>query len=307
MGRAALRRATRGPSIRPTFITTDTVPMRIATFATTLLFLTTSALAEPAKRIITLSPHAAELVFAIGAGDRLVGVISHSDYPQQASEIEVIGNHTSINIERILALDPDLVITWPTGNRSVDLHQLEAMGLTLLPSSPSSDFRQLADTLMKLGEATGLEQQAKAVADDYLAGLERLEQEYGGLEPVPVFYQLWNAPLMSVGQDDWIQAQIEFCGGENLFADSPMPYPQVNLEQVILRQPQVIVYPDSQAGVPEQWQQWIETPAVRFDRLVPIQADLNHRFSPRLIQGLEQLCKAIDLGRQSPLSNRPED
>ena len=153
-------------------------------------------LEQPAQRIISLAPHITELLFSIGAGDRIVGTVDYSDYPDAAQKIPRVGGNNALDLERIVSLSPDLVIAWGTGNKPVDLEKLRRFNLPVFISEPRR-LMDIPDSLIRLSELTGTEEQAKAVSERFnnrLAGLRR----YSGREPVNVFYQIWDRPLMSV-------------------------------------------------------------------------------------------------------------
>lgn len=253
-------------------------------------------LEAPARRIVTLSPHATELVFAAGAGEHLVGVAAFSDYPAQAASIPRIGDAAHLNRERLLVLHPDLVVAWPSGNRSQDLAWLERQGMALYRSEPAT-LEDIADNLLDLGRLAASETAAVAAAD-YSARLARLRQRYGGGIPKPVFYQVWPTPLITLGARHLVSRVLELCGGRPLFPSLLEVAPVLSREAVILANPYAIV---AAATAPDQdpfaiWRSWPSLDAVRHGRLIAIPAALLQRPTPRILEGAQQLCQALQGG-----------
>ena len=254
------------------------------------LFSSGQARADEARRIISLAPHITEMLFAIGAGDRVIAVDSASDYPEAANSLPRVANYRSLNMEQILALQPDLIVAW--GNAQQQMVQpLEQLGVAVFYSAPNT-FAALGDELQQLGELTGHQQQAAAVVDDYQRQLRELEQDYRDASPVTVFYQIARTPLMSANGSTWVGQAVKLCGGVNIMADSPAPYPQLNAEQVLAQDPQLILA-DTYSEL-QHWRQWPALQAVAQGHLLIIDADLLHRFTPRTPGGIRQLCRQLD-------------
>ena len=254
----------------------------------------------PAKRIIALAPHIVESLFAIGAGKLIVGTVAYSDFPEQALEIPRIGGYHGIQIEKILEMRPDLVIVWRNGNKVADIEQLKRLGLTLAYSEPNN-IEGVADELRYLGKLTGHEKKAEQLAEQYTENLEAIRQMYKGKSPISVFYQLWSEPLMSVNKNTWIHQLLETCGAKNVFSDNSTSYPQLSIENVIVAKPQLIIMPQENSEKPQpkiNWRQWEMIPAVKNNLFMEVDADLIHRFSRRMLLGLEDMCQKIDLSRQ---------
>jgi len=255
--------------------------------------------AESTQRIIALSPHSVEMLFAIGAGDRIVATLEYSDYPEQALSIPRIGNFTGIQIEKVVALQPDIIIAWKTGNKSTDIDKLQSLGLKVFFTQPK-DIPAISDELIRLGELTGLQENARIAADKVAARYQQIKQRYSNKQKVSVFYQLWHNPLRTVGPDNWNQSLIDDCNGSVLFENAETPYPVVSLENVLLKNPQVIIIPHHSGDIgakTEIWDRWNKIHAVKNKHIFTIDGDLLHRFGPRAIDGLEQLCQAIDSAR----------
>ncbi|ASJ95717.1 cobalamin-binding protein [Shewanella marisflavi] len=253
--------------------------------------------AAPAKRIIALSPHGVEMLFSIGAGDSVVATTDHADFPDAAKAIPRIGGYYGIQIEKVIELDPDLIVIWGGGNKREDIERLTQLGYPIYNSDPKT-LEAVADDLLALGKLTGKEREAERVAEQYLIGLKALSKENRAKAAVRVFYQLWSVPLMTVAKGSWIEQIIEVCHGENVFRDAANEYPQVSLEAVLLKQPQVILQSQDEGNVRGiDWSAWQEIPAVKQRHIYQLDADLLHRAAPRAILGVESLCQALDRAR----------
>lgn len=261
-----------------------------------LLLLAAPVLATP-QRLITLTPHLTELVYAIGAGDRLVATDDWSDYPPEVKRLPKVANFRSINSEALLAQRPELILAWRSVQSSM-LSPVTALGVPVFYSDPTR-FESLADEMRALGKQLGVETQANQAADAFLARLASLRQRYGhhAGPKVRVFYQLWYPPLTSASGVAWAAQAIELCGGENIMANSSAPYPQVGMEEVLARNPQLILAGTHHSEELDHWRKWPNLDAVKQHHLVLINPDELHRFTPRALNAVEAICKAIDAVR----------
>ncbi len=255
----------------------------------------TIVLEKPAQRIISLAPHATELVYIAGGGKQIVAAVDFSDYPPQAKQLPRVGSYEKLDIEAILALQPDLVIAWQSGNPKEEFNHLMQLGLNVFITEASA-FEDIADNIRKLGQLLDTQQVANHQADMYLQQLEQLRQDYKGRASVRVFYQVWNDPLFTVNGKHLINRVIELCGGVNVFSDLDVLAPRISVEAVIERDPDVIV-----AGLNEDrhdwlsgWQKWHGMKAVKNGHVYGVNADLIVRQTPRILQGARQVCEAID-------------
>ncbi|QUM77649.1 cobalamin-binding protein [Moritella sp. 24] len=260
-----------------------------ALMAASLITLSSSVKAQYPQRIISLSPHTTELIFAAGAGDRLIGVSAYSDYPEQAKSLPIVASSQQVNIETILALEPDLIIYWQQGNSAADINQLKKFSIPVFPSK-TGGLADVATQIQKLGEVLGTQSIAEPVSDKYRKALAQLREEYKQNPKQDLFYQVWSTPLMTVASDPWLQEQFELCGFNNVFSDSPVPYPVINVEQVLVKQPAVIVAGTVNNKDLQQWQRWQSIPAVKSGNIFRIDPDVSHRFSPRVLTGIKTLC-----------------
>ena len=267
------------------------IPLRALCLLLCLLGWPLSGAADPPQRIISLTPHLTELLFDIGAGDRIVATDDASDFPPEVAPLPRVANYRSINLEALLAQKPDLVVAWRSAQSRM-LAPVEKLGIPVFYSEPT-DFASLADEMRSLGRLLGTRQKADQQADAYLARLDALKQRYGKPKPVSVFYQLWYPPLTSVNDSTWPGRAIKLCGGRNIMADANTPYPQVGLEQVIKADPDLILAGSQDPEVLAHWRQWPMLDAVKQRRLALINADELHRFTPRALNAVEQICEAI--------------
>jgi iron complex transport system substrate-binding protein len=255
---------------------------------------------QPVKRIVSLMPHATELLFEVGAGDHVVGAVQYSDYPEAAKKIPRVGGYSALNIEAIVALEPDLLIAWPEGNRNRELERLRALGLPILVSDPR-EFKDIANALTVYGKITGKESQAAIALGKFNKKLAYLLNTYSKQEKISVFYQVWNAPLMTQNGNTFISRAIELCGGNNIFSALPMTNPQVSIESILVQDPQVIVASGMGQARPEwldDWRQYKTLQAVKKNNLFHILPELFQRPTSRFLIGTEQLCQAMEKARR---------
>lgn len=249
---------------------------------------------RPAMRIVTLAPHAAELVFAAGAGARLVGTVRRSDHPPEAQAVAVIGDVHALDLERIVALRPDLVVTWPY-TTPAQVATLRRRGIAVFTTDPPT-IDGIASDIERLGVLAGSRDAARAAAQAFRARFARIARTRSSEPPVRVFYQVWDSPLFTIGGGHLISQGIRACGGQNVFESIRVPAPQVSVEAVVAARPEVIVAGADGAVRPaflDDWRRWRDVPAVRTGRLYVVDADRLHRPGPRFVEGLEALCDAI--------------
>ncbi|MEQ9012039.1 cobalamin-binding protein [Algiphilus sp.] len=255
----------------------------------------TVQLAEPAERIVSLAPHLTENLFAIGAGAQVVGAVSFSDYPQAAQKVPRVGGYSRIDLERVLALAPDLVVAWRSGNDAEQLARLRQLGIPVY-TSESRSFEAIAETLLHLGALSGQDQHAATVVAELREGVAELRRRYRDATPVRVFYQVWEEPLMTVSDAHLIAQAIALCGGQNIFAHLDTLIPRIDRESVLAADPEVIVaggMGEDRRDWLEAWKQWPELRAVREGQLVFIPPSLIQRHTPRVLEGTRMLCDAL--------------
>lgn len=250
------------------------------------------ALSAPAHRIVTLAPSLAELVFAAGAGEKLVGVSAWSDFPAAAKTLPQIGNYGKIDMERLLQLRPDLVIAWRSGNAPGDLARLERLGVPLYVSE-AQHLDDIARHIAAIGQLAGSAAQAERAAAAFRGALRELGQRHAAARPVTVFYQLWHQPLMTVNGQHLIGEALRLCGGANPYAALSALTPTVSLESLLAADPAAII-----GGDTADWQRYPQLQAVRHGRLFTVHPDLLQRATPRMLEGVRQMCAALEQARR---------
>ncbi len=275
------------------------------TFALLLALLPALSLAGQSgrvERIVALSPHLTEFLYEIGAGGRLVGVVSHSDYPQQAESIERIGDYHRLDLERIVALAPDLIVSWPEGNPPRQLDRLRGLGIELLPLE-SRRLDDVAENLLQLGRRLqGYSGRAEQLALRYRRRLGELQARYRGRSPLRVFYQVWERPLMTIGRDHLISEAVRLCGGVTLFDDLGGAAPVVDWEAVVAADPQLVIGSGRGEESPDwvaAWMRWPAVSAVAAGAIRWVDPDLVQRPTPRLLDGVEAICRQMDEARRA--------
>lgn len=256
-------------------------------------------LQQPAKRIISLAPHITESLFAVAGGDKIIGAVSYSDYPEEAKLIPRVGGYPSLDIEKIVFLKPDLVIAW-THNNLNQVTKLKSLGLTVFISDPKHPG-DVAKTLRRFGVLTGTTSTANKVADNYINQYIKLKNRFSNREKVKVFYQIWNKPLMTVGGQHLISDIINLCGGVNVFSEIKTLTPKISVESVIASEAEVIIAGGMGEKNPEwltEWKSWNKLPAVEKEQLYFINPDILQRVGPRILQGAEELCELLDNTRK---------
>jgi iron complex transport system substrate-binding protein len=252
-------------------------------------------LRTPAKRIVSLAPHVTELLFAAGAGDSLVGVDSYSNFPPEATHLPVVGSHERLNLEAILALKPQLLVAWQSGNVRTQVEQLGDLGIPVFYSEPRR-LEDIASNLERLGQLAGTSAAANKAAREFRLRLSGLAASYAGQLPVRTFYQIWHQPLMTINGEHLISQVISLCGGQNVFASLESLAPVVDREAVLRADPQIIIASGMAKQQPEwleNWKRWPQLSATRFDQLYFIEPDLIQRHTPRILDGANIMCRQL--------------
>jgi len=257
-------------------------------------------LARPAQRIVSLAPSLTELAYAAGAGARLVGAVEYSDYPPEAKRLPRIGSDAGIDVKRLLALRPDLVVAWPNAGSVKTIERLASLGLAVFRSEP----RELADiprTLERLGALAGTQPEAARAAAEFRARAAGLAKRYQGRARVRVFYEVWDRPLMTVNGAHLISKVMRLCGGENVFAALPLIAPTVDREAVLKADPDVIIAGGEGNVAPPWLDEWRAFPlrAAARGRLYGITPALIEQPTPRILEGAERMCALLDRVRNA--------
>jgi iron complex transport system substrate-binding protein len=253
------------------------------------------SLRERPGRIVALSPHLAEIAYAAGAGEQLVAVVRFSDYPPAATRLPRVGDAARIDLERVLALKPDLVLAWRSGNPPGDLQRLERQGLRVFVTE-ARRLTDIARLVRLVGALAGTQDVAEASASRFEAELAALRAMYGGRAPVRVFYEIWHRPLLTVNGSHAISDVIALCGGINVFSDVPVLTPSVSLEAVVQARPELVLGGSSAMEEGDFAAEWRRARAAAL-RALPVRyvpPDLIQRQSPRLGEGARRICELID-------------
>ena len=248
---------------------------------------------KPAQRIISLAPHVTELLFEAGAGQKIIGVDQYSNYPEAAKRISQIGGYKKLDMERIVSMQPDLIIGWQTGNRKSELAQLKQLGFTVFLTEPRQ-LPDIASLLERLGKLAGSELVAQQAASRYMQRYLSIQQRYQNKKPLRAFYQIWDQPLMTVNGKHLISDVMRLCGLENIFSEVDTLVPRINQESVLEADPQLIIAGGMAKVRPDwarHWQRWNDLSATRLNALFDIHPDIIQRHSPRILQGAEELCR----------------
>jgi iron complex transport system substrate-binding protein len=256
-------------------------------------------LAKPALRVISTAPHITELLFAAGGGERVVGAMNYSDYPEAARRIPLIGSDAQIDMERVLALRPDLLVVWQTGNTERQLAQLKSLGIPIFYSEPKK-LDDIATSLTRLGQLLGTDSTAQAAARDYRQKIGKLTATYAQRSPVKVFYQIWEKPLFTLNGEHIVSDALRVCGGRNIFAGLKVTAPSVSTEAVLQENPEAIVggeQHNGQAGI-NIWKPYRGMLAVQRDNLFMLDSELLVRATPRIADGIAVLCEKLESARR---------
>lgn len=243
-----------------------------------------------AARLVVLAPNLVELLYSIDAGSQIVGTVEFADYPEAAKQLPRLGNFQGIQLEKIIALKPDLVLYWRSGSKPQDIESLTRLGIKSVGFEPQQPA-DIVGLLKHLGELTGQQQKAQTLA-------KQTEQRLGALKvyqqgrTVSVFYEIWHDPLTTVGSNDWPAQALKLCGA----VASPAlttAYPQVSIERLVATPPELLILPSSvnEPRAHFDYQQW---PALSKLPQLTVNADLLHRATLRTIDGIEQLCQGIE-------------
>ncbi len=262
-------------------------------------------LATTPARIVSLAPSLTEILFAIGAGDRVVGVTDFCDYPPEARQRARVG-YRNPSIETLVALRPDLVVA-PSEFVKPDLAaQLDHLKIPLMVLA-SENVEAILSHIHTLGRMVNRGPAADALALTIRQRVAEIKARVEGRAPVRVLYVLNSQPLITVGPGSFIDQLIGLAGGANVASGSAEPYPRLSMEVVFQRDPEVLLFPVGQAeGIPDHeqqaWRRWTGMTAIKLGRLRQIPADLLNRPGPRIVEGLDHLATVLhpDLPAASP-------
>jgi len=248
------------------------------------------ALAGEPLRVVSLAPSMTEIMLELQADDLLVGVLDGGERPDALRDLPSVGRQGQLNMERLLSLRPDLLLLWPGSVPPAQREQLKRLGITTFSAEPH-DLDQLIEQIAAIGERVGRAEQGQQYARALRERLRQLRQQYRRDEPLQVFYQVWDRPLYTLGGRQVVSDALAVCGARNVFADLSQPAPQVSVESVLLRNPQVILAGD-QAQL-TRWLAWSQLRAVAHAGLLVVPDKGLERPSGQMIEATARLCALL--------------
>ncbi|MYM70558.1 ABC transporter substrate-binding protein [Pseudoduganella sp. FT55W] len=255
-------------------------------------------LAKPAQRVIAMAPHVTELLFAAGAGDKIVGAVTYSDYPEAAKKIPRVGDNRLIDMERVAAMKPDLIVIWMHGGFERQIEGLRKLGIPLFHSEPTK-LEGIAENVERLGQLMGTEAVANPAAAEIRQQFAAMAKQYSNRPPLRLFYQVWDKPLYTLSGKSIVSDSIRLCGGVNIFADQKVTAPIISMEAVLQANPEAIFgTSEKDYGSVDLWKPYGTLLAVKNNNLFRLQGDLLNRAGPRMVAGTKALCEKIEEARQ---------
>jgi iron complex transport system substrate-binding protein len=248
-------------------------------------------------RVVALAPSITEIVFALDAGDRLKGVTRFSNFPPQAENLPKVGSYVQLDLEKIMAIQPDLCIAVKDGNPKEVIDRLDHLGIPVYAVDPRN-LHALTGTILEIGNLLDVIPKARSLVKQLEEKTRIITSKIAGATQRPtVFFQIGITPIVSAGTDTFIHELITLAGGINL-AQGPVPYPRFSREQILSLSPEVFIITSMTRGasfdqIKAEWQRWPQMPAVKNNRIHLIDSDLVDRASPRLVEGLEVLAGLI--------------
>lgn len=257
-------------------------------------------LTRPPMRIISMAPHLTELLFAAGGGARIVGTVAYSDYPDQAKSIPRIGDSEQLDIERIIALQPDLLIVWQQGSSAAQVARLQRLGIPLY-FSQARTLDDIAGNVMRFGTLMGTDAVARPAAAKLREQIAALTARFANAPPVRVFYQVWDRPLYSLNGTHIVTDALRICGATNIFADLKSAAPMVGIEAVLQADPELVIGTSESSAPDGGVNLWKAYPALRATRqhnLMTVDGNLLNRAGPRMVAGTAALCERVEQARR---------
>ena len=247
-----------------------------------------------AERVVSLAPSMSEIILELGAESRLVGVLDGGERPPALAALASVGRFGSLDVESLLSLKPDLILLTPGSLPDAQRQQLADLGLDLYLSE-ARDFDQLAEAFAEIGAWVGQPERGAVLRQQFLDGMQTLRQRYRRSPAVPVFYQIWHQPLYTIGGRQLIGAALEVCGARNVFADLALPAPQISVEAVLARAPEVIL--GGSGAELAHWQAWPQLPAVRLEQVWTVPDKGLERPSFQMLAATARLCEQLAQAR----------
>lgn len=255
----------------------------------------TISLPKVATRIVALSPHATELLFSLGVGDKIVATVEYADYPPAAKEISRIGGSLSINIEDLIALKPDLIVAWGSGTSQSLIQRLKVMQIPIYLSG-STNLDDIPSSLLSLGQLTGKTETAVKLAEKFRSDLSLVKTATPKVAK-KLFIQIWDAPLRTIGGKHVVDEMIRHCGSVNVYHDQLALSPVVSIESLINRNPDIIVLNTNESEFSSELSDlikpWKQISALKNDAICRIDFDILLRPTMRVLDGVNKLCECI--------------
>lgn len=268
--------------------------MRRLLFVVLLLGAALAQGGQGAQRVVALAPSLSEIMLELDAGERLVGVLDGGPRPPALAHLPSLGRYGQLNLEALLALQPDLILLWPDSVGPAMHAQLKSLGIPLVEAQPHS-LEELAGQLASIGASVGRAEQGERLAAQLRDRLRVLAVRHARGEPLTVFYQVWDRPLYTLGGRQVVSDALRLCGARNVFADLELPAPQISVESVLARDPAVILV--AEPGQVGAWQDWPQLAAVRRGQ-VWVVPDLGlERPSFQMLAATEKLCALLERAR----------
>jgi vitamin B12 transport system substrate-binding protein len=259
-----------------------------------IVLLAVSGSAVAVERVVSLAPSLSEIVVELNSADLLVGVLDAGERPAPLKNLPSVGRYGQLDMERLLSLKPDLLLLWPGSVGPAQREQLKRLNIPTFVAEPH-DFTQLTAQIEAIASQLGRPERGTELATDLRQRLAQLRQRYGRDQPLRVFYQVWDRPLYTVGGGQIISDALEVCGAQNVFADLTLPAPQVSVEAVLQRNPEVILASD-QAQL-DAWKAWPQVTAVKQAQLLLVADKGLERPSGQMIEATAKLCQLIQPSR----------
>lgn len=255
-------------------------------------------LQKPAQRVIAMAPHVTELLYAAGGGDKIVGAVTYSDYPEAAKKLPRVGDNRQVDMERIIAMKPDLIVIWMHGSSERQIETLRQLNIPMFHSEPTK-LDGIADNVQRLGQLMGTESVSQPAAAEIRQKFAALAKQYSNRPPVRLFYQVWDKPLYTLNGVSIVSDAMRLCGGVNIFADLKVTAPVVSIEAVLQADPEAIFgTSEKNYGGVSLWRPYTTMKAVRNDNLFTLDGELLNRAGPRMVAGTAALCEKLELARQ---------
>ena len=255
-----------------------------------VLLLAVSGSATALERVVSLAPSLSEIVVELGSADLLVGVLDAGERPAELKDVPSVGRYGQVDMEQLLSLKPDLLLLWPGSVGPAQREQLKRLNIPTYVAEPHT-FEQLTAQIEVIAAQLGRRERGVLLAGNLRQHLDSLRLRYRRDKPLRVFYQVWDRPLYTVGGGQIISDALEVCGARNVFADLTLPAPQVSIEAVLQRNPEVILAGD-QAQL-DAWKVWPQVVAVAQGQLLLVTDRGLERPSGQMIEATAKLCQVI--------------